>query len=103
MKPISIKELVNSFPDMTSLFRKADIATGIALIILSVVGVSTYKTRNKLTEYADRSAHTSEILLELREVISGIQDAESGISNYLLSDDVTFLEPYKKAVAQVGV
>lgn len=103
MKPISvsIKDLVNSFPDMKSLFRKADIAIGIALIILSWVGVSAYSARVKLTESSKRANHTSQILSELREIISDIQDAESGISNYLLSQDVAFLDPYKKTVADV--
>ncbi len=98
MKQHSLKDLINSLPDMASLFFKADIATGIALVILSMIGVSAYKTRDKLTEYSARATHTNEILLELRETIANVQNAESGISNYLLTQDEVFLDPYKKAV-----
>lgn len=102
MKTVSAKDSVSNIPEISKIFRRSDLLTVIALIILSIIGVSAYKTKSKLVEYANRSTHTSQILIELREMISDIQDAESGINNYLLSEDETFLDPYKKAIEKVG-
>lgn len=91
----------NNLPDMAGLFRKADIATVVALVLLCLAGFSALQTRNKLADFSDKSKKTAELLDELKIMITDIQDAESGISNYLLSQDSAFLEPYKKAVKEI--
>ena len=55
-----------------------------------------------LAEDNQQTVHSYEVLIALDELLSGLQDAETGQRGFLLTDNDKYLEPYHMAVATVG-
>jgi len=70
---------------------------GLALVFLAIIGAASYRSTLKLTDTAERVAHTHEVLQTLESVVSGMKDAETGQRGYLLTGDDKYLEPYRSA------
>jgi methyl-accepting chemotaxis protein len=73
----------------------------ILLILITLAGVS-YQNTKKLTETAGWVAHTDEVLLNLRVLLSILQDAETGQRGYLITGEERYLEPYQNALQRVA-
>ena len=70
----------------------------VALVILVVVGVASYRNAMQLQEATAFEQHTHEILDDLREVTSAMKDVETSSRGYALTGDRSFLAPYFSAV-----
>lgn len=80
--------------------RSWALVTGFALLAL-VVGTSALLV--ELQQSGDRTVRHSLIVKNrLAEVLSVIQDAETGRRGYLLTGERKYLEPYDNAVARLG-
>jgi diguanylate cyclase (GGDEF)-like protein len=83
--------------------------TGKSLIILAIAlalliaqsGVFLY-TGNEIQGRLQQQEKAGALLLQLREVLEDLQDAETGQRGYLLTGTATYLEPYQRAIAGVG-
>ena len=77
------------------------ISTGFAvtLAIFLVVGVVSYRAVLQQAEDADWVSHSDEVLRELGQMLSSLQDAETGQRGYLITGVDRYLEPYTSGTA----
>jgi methyl-accepting chemotaxis protein len=74
---------------------------GLALLILMVIGVVSYRNTAKLTDTAGWVDHTHLVLEDLAGVIQGMTDAETGMRGYAITGLEPYLDPYKSGTAAV--
>jgi methyl-accepting chemotaxis protein len=79
------------------------IAAGFALVLLVfvVVGIVSYQSTSRLIEASDWTKHTYEVMGELDETLSSLQDIETGQRGYLLVGDESYLEPYQAGLTRI--
>ena len=81
-------------------------ATLVRLVPISVVlagGVAlTTWTHRLLSAHRDLVVHTHEVIEMAKDVLIGLDDAETGQRGYLLSGDRRYLEPYAHARERLG-
>ncbi|TAN70413.1 MAG: HAMP domain-containing protein [Methylobacter sp.] len=71
------------------------------LFVLMIVGSISYMNTAKLTDTAQWVSHTHKVLAKLRELLSTLQDAETGQRGYIITGEDRYLEPYQAAVRNV--
>ncbi len=69
---------------------------------LLVVGFSSYGRIGSLLHDRDPVDHTYQVLGRVSQLRFEIEDAETGLLGYLLTDDETYLEPYDAAIGEVA-
>jgi methyl-accepting chemotaxis protein len=72
------------------------ISTGfaVALLSLTAVGVVAYRSTHSLIDANNWKAHTYVVLDDLHELLSAMQDAETGQRGFLLTGREDYLQPY---------
>ena len=80
---------------------KLGVGFGLALAIFVIVGVVSYRSTIQQTEAADWVAHTREVQVHLSQLLSGLQDAETGQRGFLITALESYLAPYTAGIAQV--
>src|SRR5213593_2147012 len=82
----------------------AKIAAGfaLALIVLVILGTISYQSIKKLLDAAEWQRHTQLVLLDIREFLSQMKDAETGQRGYLITGQDRYLEPYRLGVSSVN-
>ncbi len=77
---------------------------GLALIILFFIlsGVIAYSNVNVLRDDATKIQHSHDVIAALDELLSTMQDAETGQRGFLLTSKEPYLAPYDAAVARAG-
>jgi PAS domain S-box-containing protein len=70
----------------------------VALVILIVVGIVSYRNTLQLREATVFEQHTRDILDDLRELRATLIDIETSGRGYALTGDPSFLRPYRTAV-----
>ncbi len=73
----------------------------VALAMLVVVGVVSYRNTVRLHKAILFEQHTREILDDLRELSSLLKDVEASGRGYALSGDPHFLQPYRSALPRI--
>jgi methyl-accepting chemotaxis protein len=73
-------------------------AAGLVLLIVAVVG---YTNAQKLAESARWTSHTQEILREITQLQSSVQQLESSVRGFALTGDEEYLEPYNGSASQL--
>ena len=81
---------------------RTTLGLGLAILFFIVSGAIAYSNIRVLREDAAKIVHSHEVIVALGEVLSTVQDAETGQRGYLLTGDERYLEPYNNAVATVG-
>ncbi|HLQ26555.1 MAG TPA: CHASE3 domain-containing protein [Acidiferrobacterales bacterium] len=74
----------------------------LALAVLAVVGVASYRSMTSLIEAGDWKSHTYLVLGNLESLLSQLQGAETGQRGYIITGRENYLEPYNAAVKVVG-
>ena len=69
--------------------------------ILALIGGSSYQRLAELRDASRAVEHTHEVRTELERVLSLLTDAETGQRGFLLTGVVSYLEPYKAALASL--
>ncbi|WP_062223740.1 CHASE3 domain-containing protein [Aureimonas sp. D3] len=64
--------------------------------------VATTWTHSLLNQQRDLVVHTHEVIETTKDVLIGLDDAETGQRGYLLSRDRRYLEPYDRALERLG-
>jgi CHASE3 domain sensor protein len=67
------------------------------LVVLIVLGVSSYLNTMKFTENRRWVAHTHDVLIQLTSLLISVQDAETGQRGYVITGEEHYLEPYQAA------
>lgn len=88
----------------TSLGIDPGVAMGLvgALIFFIASGLVAYSNFQGLREGNQRIVHTHEVIVSLDELLSHVQDAETGQRGFLLTNDETYLGPYESALREIG-
>ncbi|RTL50585.1 MAG: HAMP domain-containing protein [Rhodocyclaceae bacterium] len=85
----------------TSIGAKLWLSFLAVLAILLVVGAASYLSTVKLTETAQWVSHTREVQGRLKDVLSALQDAETGQRGYIITGEDRYLEPYRSATGRI--
>jgi PAS domain S-box-containing protein len=81
--------------------RKVQAGFAFALTCLAVVGVVSFSSVTQLSEQADSTRHTEEVIAGLRLLLSSLTDLETGQRGYTITGDKSFLAPYASALQQI--
>jgi PAS domain S-box-containing protein len=73
-----------------------------ATIVLLTVGWESHANTKRLAEAAAWQNHTYKVLNTLDETVARLDDAETGQRGYLLTGQDAYLEPYNRAIANLG-
>jgi len=68
-----------------------------ALLLLSLIGVVSYRSVVRLRADAAWVEHSHEVIVRLEVLLSATTDAQNGHRGYALTGDESFLEPYLQA------
>ena len=86
--------------EMTWTFgRKLIVGFGLAALALAIVAALGYESTHRLTENDHWVAHTQQVRVKIADLLSSIQDAETGQRGFLITGDEAFLEPYNAATS----
>jgi PAS domain S-box-containing protein len=77
--------------------RKVRVGFGFALSCLGVVGIISFTSVTHLSEEADRTRHSEEVISTLRLVLSTTTDVETAQRGYIITGNEGFLQPYAEA------
>lgn len=69
-------------------------------LLLLVIGTYSYRSTLQLIETASLVSHSNQVRFELADLLSHLQDAETGQRGYLVTGQERYLEPYTAGVAQ---
>jgi len=75
---------------------------GIALAILILVGVLSYRTMVRNDEDRQWVTHTHQVLEQVDLLLTDLLNAETGERGFILTGEESFLEPYKEALARLN-
>ncbi len=83
--------------------RKVRAGFALALVALIAIGGMSYFSLTRLHEDREWVEHTQQVIASLRLVSATVAGAESGERGYVITGQEESLEPYQKAVRDVGV
>ncbi|MDO9712212.1 PAS domain S-box protein [Paracraurococcus lichenis] len=78
--------------------RPAAAALATLTLCLALVTVAGLRTSDEAREAEQWVAHTLEVLTEVREALSAVQDAETGQRGYLLTRQPDYLQPFEEGL-----
>src|SRR5882724_7075394 len=84
----------------SSFKRNLIIGYSASLLLLLCGSIASYISINDLLHSTNMVNHTYSVIIETENIISGLKDAETGQRGYILTNDTTFLEPYKTGKAK---
>lgn len=86
--------------------QSLSLPTALRLVPISIVLVAgvvlTTLTHRILDDHRDLVVHTHEVIETTKDVLIGLDDAETGQRGYLLSGDRRYLEPYVRALERLA-
>ena len=71
------------------------------LLVIVAVGTTSYQSINKLLDSAAWVTHTHLVLTRLSDLLSTMQDAETGQRGYLITGEPRYLEPHTSALHSI--
>ncbi len=74
--------------------QKLAFGFSLPLIIFGVLGLFSYQSTRHLMETSGWVAHTHEVLTDVSDILSDLQDVETGERGYVATGKEEFLEPY---------
>jgi methyl-accepting chemotaxis protein len=74
---------------------------GLALVILLVIGLVSYRNTTKLVETASLVAHTHRVLENLTQLNQELVDCETGERGYIITGLDSYLQPYRESVGRI--
>ena len=81
--------------------KKIMAGAGLVLAILLINALVSYRATRRLIDNERLVGRTHEVLSELDDVMSTMDDAETGERGYLLTGEKSYLEPYQSAVGAI--
>ncbi|MSS72201.1 MAG: PAS domain S-box protein [Candidatus Latescibacteria bacterium] len=84
-----------------SIGQKVYLGFGVALLILVVISIVSYRSAIKSIETARWVEHTHTVLVSLEHLLLVAKDAESGVRGYVITGNASYLEPYQTAIQEI--
>src|SRR5919108_4377062 len=85
-----------------SIDKEISLGFGLALLILIIIGISSYHSTNKLIESAGQVAHTNRVLTELEDTFLQLRDAHRATRSYVLTEKEPYLKQFQAAVSKTN-
>lgn len=82
--------------------HQVTVGLGLALMLLIANAGISYRNILQLTENERRVIHTQEVLQELTETLSALQDVQTGQRGYVITGNDRYLEPYNAALERIS-
>jgi methyl-accepting chemotaxis protein len=82
--------------------RKLALGFGIAVATLLVIGVSGYRSADRVIESDRWVSHTHEVRTKIADLMSFLKDAETACRGFVITGDESFLEPYRAALPELA-
>jgi methyl-accepting chemotaxis protein len=73
--------------------RKIILGYSVALLIMAAIGVTAYRSTERLIDNASWVAHTHQVLGEVDDLLTKLADAENAARGYILTGEEKYLEP----------
>lgn len=90
-------------PRLLQSARSTGVIAGITLAVLIAAGIMLAYSHSKSAARQQRLVVANyDTMALMRETVIAVQDAEIGLRGYLLTGDVTSLEPYERARLRIG-
>jgi PAS domain S-box-containing protein len=77
-----------------SLENKIRSLFGLAMLILSIVSGCSFWSATQLIEKVERTTNSQQVAEQLKDLLLQIEDAETGVSNYVITGKKDYLKPY---------
>ncbi len=77
------------------------IALGVGILVVVVIGVSSYRDWESLSRNRHEVEKTRNIITQSAELLSFLKDAETGQRGYLLTGKPQYLEPYERILGAI--
>ena len=74
----------------------------LALVILVVIGITSYRNTSGFIEASELKVHSYQVLDDLEAVLSALQDAETGQRGYIIVGEDRYLQPYQAGTTAVN-
>ena len=71
-------------------------------VLMAIIGIVAFLSINSLTQTSYWVAHTRQVIDGLSDILTAMDDAETGQRGYIITGNPSFLEPYKSGTAAVG-
>lgn len=84
-----------------SIRHKIIIGFGVALMMMAIIAVITYRSTRTFIKTAEQVGHTRQVLEKQETLWRYLMEAESAARGYLMSEDESFLEPYDEAQVKI--
>jgi methyl-accepting chemotaxis protein len=81
---------------------KISAAFGVTLAIFVIVGAVSYRSVTEQSEAAALVSHSHEVENQISQLLSNLQDAETGQRGYVITGVDSYLEPYRTGSTQAG-
>src|SRR5215475_8109606 len=81
--------------------KKIMASAGLVLAILLINALVSYSATRRLIDNERLVGRSHEVLSELKDLMSTMDDAETGERGYLLTGEKSYLEPYQSAVSAI--
>ncbi len=85
-----------------SIERKILASFGSIVLILLVVEIISYDGINRLIDSSHQAQSSQEVIVQIKDVLGAVVDAETSQRGYVITGDETFLEPYLAASPLIG-
>src|SRR4029079_16272799 len=84
-----------------SVEKKVVTGVGIALAILLINALISYRATRTLIDQEQLINHTHTVLAELEGTLSAVKDAETGVRGFIITGDESYLETYHTAMVEI--
>jgi len=74
----------------------------LAAAILAFAGWESYRNTVRFSEASEWQRHTYEVLSNIKALLAGLVDAETGQRGYLLTGEEPYLDPYRTAIKTIN-
>jgi len=81
--------------------KRTTLALIAVIVFFAVSGFVAYQNIQTIREGNQKVIHSQQTVAALNEILSSIQDAETGQRGYLLTGNERYLEPYRSALASI--
>lgn len=81
--------------------RKITVGFALALMLLLAIAALSYRSITRLAAVLHWEVHTHRVLSELHDVLTDLQDAETGQRGFIVTGEERYLEPYHRATESI--
>ena len=94
--------MINSVPNRLSIKQKISTLSGLALFSFGMIsGLLNWNVR-ELNQVIQSAAQANQTSSSLQDLLSEMQDSETGQRGYLITGQQAYLEPYYSGVSSIG-